>query len=148
MELILLKDVEKVGQKGEVIRVREGFGRNFLIPRRLAVLCTRANQQFVEEQKNRNLARREKEKTQASSQAEKLTQLKLVLEARAGDQNKLFGSITNEDIREALNRQGYAVDRKHIHLKEAIHSLGSYTVTIELYPEVKTNVTVEVVRKS
>ncbi|MBI3316791.1 MAG: 50S ribosomal protein L9 [Candidatus Omnitrophica bacterium] len=148
MELILLMDVEKVGRKGEVVRVRDGFGRNFLLPRKLALASTKANQAFVQDQKTRALARRENEKLEAQATAARLSKIKIVLEARAGEQDKLFGSVTSDQIREALEHQGYRVDKKHIHLKEAIHSLGSYEVTVELYSEVKAIVALEVIRKS
>lgn len=148
MELLLLKDVEKVGRKGEIIRVRDGFGRNFLIPRKLALPATEAGERFLEEQKTRSEKRRAKEKQEAVSRAEKLAKLKITLEARAGEQDKLFGSVTAEDISEALARQGFPVDKKRIHLKEALRALGTHPVTVELYPEVKTTVSVEVVRKA
>ncbi len=148
MELILLKDVNDVGLKGEVVRVRDGFARNFLLPRKLAMPCTPTNQQFVETQKARAAERRAKEQTEAENRAKQLTELKLTLQAPAGEQNKLFGSVTAEDIRQALAERGYSLDKKRIHLKEPIRSLGSHTVAVELYPQVKAAVTVEVVRQS
>ena len=147
MELILLKDVEQLGRKGEVIRVRDGFARNFLLPQKAALPATRANRQFVEEQKARSEKRREKERAGALTAAERLAQLKIVIEAQAGEKEKLFGSVTAEDICEALGRQGHAVAKKQVHLKESIRALGTHSVTLELYPQVKTTVTVEVVRK-
>ena len=148
MEVILLKDVEKVGRKGDVLRVRDGFGRNFLLPQGFALLSTRANQKFVEEQKTRVSKRRAAETLKAKDQAEKLQELKLVIQAAAGEHDKLFGSVTAEDICEALAKNGYAVDKKHIHLKESIRTLGLHPVSVELYPQVKATVTVEVIRKS
>ena len=148
MEIILLKDVEKVGRKGDVLRVRDGFGRNFLLPQGLALRSTKANQQFIEEQKVRVSKRRAAEKTKAEGQAEKLKELKLAIQASAGEQDKLFGSITVEDIREALAKKGYAFDKKHIHLKEPIRALGSHPVSVEVYPQVRATVTVEVVKKA
>ena len=148
MEVILLKDVEKVGRKGEVIRVRDGFGRNFLIPRSLALVSTRANQEFVEEQKVRAEKKRSKEKSQAEALADKLKQTKIIIEAQSGEQDKLFGSVTAEDIREVLAKKGFAIDKKQIHLTESIRSLGAHTVSVELFPHVKAAVTIEVVRKS
>ncbi len=147
MELILLKDVEKIGQKGDVIRVRDGFARNFLIPQKFALPSTRTNREFVEEQKVRSQKKREKQKSAAQTQAQLLTQVKIVIQAKAGEKEKLFGSVTAEDICEALNRQGHAFTKKQIHLKESIRSLGTHPVTVELYSEVKTTVTVEVVQK-
>ena len=147
MELILTHDVEKVGRKGEVVRVRDGFARNFLIPRSLAIPSTRANQEFVEEQKVRAEKRREKERGEAQKTVEKISKVKLTIEAASGEKEKLFGSVTAEDISEALRKQGHSYDRKHILLKEAIRSLGTYSVIIEIYPQVKATIAVEVVKK-
>ena len=147
MELILLKDIEKVGRKGEIVRVRDGFGRNFLLPRRLGLALTKANEQFVQELKTRSETKREKQRLQAVTQAEKLGKLKLTIEAKAGEQDKLFGAVTNEHIHAALAKKGFEIDKKHIRLEESIHTLGTYPVVLELFPQVKATVTVEVVRK-
>ena len=147
MELILLKDVDPLGLRGDVVRVRDGFARNFLLPRGLALPSTRANRQFVEEQKVRAHKRREKERTAALAKAENISQIKLRIEAQAGEHEKLFGSVTPEDIAEALTRAGHAVTKKQIHLKEPIRSLGNFPVAVELFPQVKATVTVEVIRK-
>lgn len=148
MELILTKDVEKVGRKGEVVRVRDGFGRNFLIARSLAIPSTRANKEFVSEQKVRAEKRREKAKAEAQTVAERLSGLKLVIEAAAGEKDKLFGSITSEDIAEVLAKKGHKYDRKQILLKESLRSLGTHSIVIEVYPQVKASVTVDIVKKS
>ncbi len=148
MELLLLQDVDKVGRKGDVVRVRDGFGRNFLIPRRLALPSTRANQKFVQEHKARAAKKQAATKFDAEEKAGKLNQLKLTVHAAAGEQDKLFGSVTAEDICEALAKKGYSFDKKQIHLKESIRSLGSHSVTVELFPHVKAAVTVDVVRKA
>ncbi len=147
MELILTENVEKVGRKGDVIRVRDGFALNFLIPRSLAVPATRANREFVDEQKVRVQKRREKEKAEAQTVVQKLNNLKVVIEAAAGEKEKLFGSITAEDISHALQKQGHHYDRKHIVLKEPIRAVGSHPVVIEIYPQVKATITAEVVKK-
>ncbi|MCM8776349.1 MAG: 50S ribosomal protein L9 [Candidatus Omnitrophica bacterium] len=148
MELILLKDVDKVGLKGDIVRVSDGFARNYLLPRALALRSTRANAKFVEEHKERLLKKRAKEKSWAQTKAEELKNLKLILEANAGESDKLYGSVTSEDIRQALLEKGYKIDKKHIRLEEPIRTLGSHVVTVELYPQVKVSVTVEVIRKS
>ncbi len=147
MELILLQDVEKIGRKGDVVRVRDGFARNFLLPQRLAMGSTRANQKFVEEQKARTAKKRMAEKDQADTRAHELGKLKITIETAAGEHDKLFGSVTAEDIRQALAKKGFSFDKKQIHLNEPIRSLGLHTVTVELYPQVKASVTVETVRK-
>lgn len=148
MELILLKNVDKLGHKGDVITVRDGFARNFLIPRNLGLAATRANQEFVKEQKVRSEKRQAKARETATLKAKELKDLTITLEAAAGDQGKLFGSITAEDIRQALANQGCAVDKKNIQLKDPIRILGTHTVAVELYSQVKVSVTIEVVRKS
>lgn len=148
MELILLQDVEKVGRKGEVVRVRDGFARNLLIPRKLALPSTPENQVFVEDQKRRAEARREKEKADAQARAQKLSSLKVQIEAAAGEQDKLFGSVTADEIAEALKQKGHNFDKKHISVKESIRTLGNHTVSLEIYPQVKASITVEVIRKA
>lgn len=147
MELILLENVQHVGRKGDVVSVRDGYARNFLIPRSLATPSTRSNKQFVEEQRKRAEKRRLKEKEEASGKAEKLEAVKLTLEASAGESEKLFGSITAEDISQALAEKGHAIDKKKIYLKEPIRTLGSFKVSIEIYPQVKAALSVEVIRK-
>ena len=148
MEIILLQDVEKVGRKGQVVRVRDGFGRNVLIPRKVAMLCTPQNEGFVNDQKKRAEIRLEKEKLQAAEKAEKLSSVKIKIEAQAGEQDKLFGSITSEEIAAALQKKGHDIDKKQIHLKESIRTVGSHVVTVEIYPQVKASITIEVVRKA
>jgi large subunit ribosomal protein L9 len=147
MELILTKDVEKVGRKGDVVKVRDGFARNFLLARSLAIPSTRANREFVEDQKVRNTKRRDKEKTEAAKLAEKLSSVKIQIQSASGEKDKLFGSVTAEDISQALAQQGYKYDKKHVLLKEAIRSLGSYSVAVEIYPQIKATINVEVVKK-
>ena len=147
MELILLQDIEKVGRKGDIVRVRDGFARNLLLPRKWAVPCTRSNQQFVEEQRERNARRREKERQEALTLGERLEKLILKIEAPAGEQDKLYGSVTSEDISDALKQQGFSIPRKQILFKAPLRRLGTHSVTVELYTETKATVTLEVVRK-
>lgn len=148
MELILLKDVENVGRKGDIVRVREGFARNFLLPRQFALSATNAGKEFVEDQRKRNAKRQEKEKVKFQELAGKLSGAKVVIQAQAGEQDKLFGSVTSEDICNALNQQGYSFNRRQFHLKETLRSLGNYQVSIELHPQIKTAISVEIVRKA
>lgn len=147
MEVILLNNVEKLGRKGEVVRVRDGYGRNFLIPRGYALESTEVNQVFVAEQKERAAKRFEKEKKQAEEVAAKLGKVKLKIEANAGEQDKLFGSVTSEDIQALLEKKGHSIDKRNIHISEPIKSLGQHTVTVEIFPQVKVSVPVEVIRK-
>lgn len=147
MEVILLNNVDKLGRKGEVVRVRDGYGRNFLIPRGYALESTEVNQVFVAEQKERAAKRFEKEKKQAEEVAAKLGKVKLKIDANAGEQDKLFGSVTAEDVQGLLEKKGYSIDKKDIHLSEPIKALGQYTVTVEIFPQVKVSVPLEVLRK-
>ncbi len=147
MKVLLLKDVSGVGQKNDVKNVNDGFARNFLFPQKLALAVTEKNKVFVEDQKARAQKRQEKEKNAALAVAEKLQKVKLTIEVKAGEQGKLFGSVTSEDICEALAGRGFAFEKKQIGLKEAIRALGSHAVTVELSPEVKASLTVEVVQK-
>ena len=126
MKVVLLADVKGLGRKFDIKDVPDGHARNFLIPRSLAIPSTRANQEFVEEQKVRAEKRREKERGEAQKTVEKISKVKLTIEAASGEKEKLFGSVTAEDISEALRKQGHSYDRKHILLKEAIRSLGTW----------------------
>ena len=148
MELILLKDVEKVGLKGDVVRVKAGFGRNFLLPRHLAVPASEFTVEHVEAQRARVADRKAKEKASAQERAAELSKVSLTIEAKAGEAGKLFGSVTTDEIRQALADKGYQFDKKQIHTKEAIRALGKHPVQIELYSQVKATVVVEVVPKS
>ncbi len=148
MELILLKDIETVGRKGQVVRVKDGFARNYLFPQSLAVEVTKDNLKFVEEHKARALTRQAKEKAAAQTLAQKINELKVSIEARAGEQGKLFGSVTGEDIAKALQAQGHKIQKKQVVLKDSIRNLGSFPVVVEIYPEVRTTITVEVVAQA
>ncbi|MCB9799330.1 MAG: 50S ribosomal protein L9 [Candidatus Omnitrophica bacterium] len=148
MEIILLKDVNKVGRKGEVVRVREGFARNFLLPQNAAIACTKAGQKFIDQQKAQAAKRVAKEKAEAEKFAAKLEKLELKIEAPCGEQEKLYGSVTAEDISAALQEKGFELDRKKIQLKDSIRSLGAFEVSVEVYPQVKASLKIQVVSKS
>lgn len=147
MELILLKDVEKVGLKGDVVRVRDGYGRNFLISRGLALVSSKANRKFVEDMRGRAEKRQALARKNAMSKAEKLKTLTLQIEAAAGEQGKLFGSVTSEDICGVLEKQGFAFTKKQIHLKEPIRALGVHAFEVELYSQVKVALSIDVLPK-
>jgi large subunit ribosomal protein L9 len=148
MELILLKDLEKIGRKGQVVRVRDGFARNFLLPQKSAMPLTAANERFVADQKARAEKRAVVEKVAAKETAEKLEGLKLSIQSVAGDQDKLFGSVTAEDISRLLAEKGYKLDRRKILLKEPIRSLGTFTLTVEVFPQVRASIQLEVQKAS
>lgn len=148
MELILLQDVKKLGRKGELVRVKEGFGRNYLLPRNLGLVATAANQKFVADLQARAVKRIAVEKAKAETEAKQLEKLTITIEQAVGENEKLFGAVTSEDIRQALEDKKHVFDRKQIHLKEPIKALGVYSVSIEIYPQVKAAISVEVVPKS
>jgi len=146
MELILLKDLEKIGRKGQVVRVRDGYARNFLLPQKAALPLTQANERFVADQKARAEKRAKIERVKAQEIAKKLEGLKISIEAAAGEQVKLFGSVTAEDISKLLGEKGYQLDRRQILLKEPIRSLGEYTLTVEVFTQVRANIQLTVLK--
>jgi len=148
MEIILQEDVENLGQIGEVVKVRDGFARNYLLPRGLALEANRRNLRVLEHQKRLVAAKKERALSQAQTLGAQLAALTVVVTARAGEEDRLFGSVTNLDIEKALKAQGVEVDRKKILLAEPLKQLGTYTVPVQLSGGVRGNVTVQVVRES
>ncbi|MDD5226333.1 MAG: 50S ribosomal protein L9 [Candidatus Omnitrophica bacterium] len=146
MELLLLKNVADVGKKGDVVRVRDGFARNFLMPQDLAIPATRANKQFFAEKRARSAARKVKEKEAAEKRAKEMKDITITLEVRAGEGDKLYGSVTAEDLRVALEKQGHVFEKKQVRIKDPLKTLGTHQVDLEIYPQVKTRLTVELVR--
>jgi large subunit ribosomal protein L9 len=140
VQVILNEDVPNLGHPGDVIKVRAGYARNYLLPRKLAVEANPRNLHEFEHQKRLALRKREALKTQALTLKEKLEAIELELSARTGEEGRLFGSITNLDLERALREQGFGVDRRRILLNEPIKQLGSYTVAVRLQPEVEATV--------
>ncbi len=136
MEVILTQDVPKIGKAGERIRVRDGFSRNYLIPRKLAVPITEGGLRFLEAKKKRAAEQRVQEKAKASQLAERINQSSCVLKARVGQEGKLFGSVTRHDIHEALKKEGFEIDKRDIET-EPIHQVGEYRIKIKLHQEVE-----------
>jgi large subunit ribosomal protein L9 len=140
VQVILNEDVPNLGHPGDVIKVRAGYARNYLLPRKLAVEANPRNLHEFEHQKRLALRKREALKTQALTLKERLEAIELELSARTGEEGRLFGSITNLDLERALREQGFGVDRRRILLNEPIKQLGSYTVAVRLQPEVEATV--------
>ena len=147
IQVILQQDVEKVGKSGELIRVRPGFARNYLLPRQLAVPATIAAVHRIEHEKAVALARAEKAKREAREAAGALGALAVKIARKAGEDGKLFGSVTTKDVEAALKAQGVVLDRRKIHLVEPLKQLGSFEVPVKLAPEVTATLKVEVVAK-
>jgi large subunit ribosomal protein L9 len=148
MEIILQDDVANLGQIGDVVKVRNGYARNYLLPRGLAVEANLRALRVLEHQKRITAAKKERVQREAQTQSQKFAALTLVIPARAGEEDRLFGSITNIDIEKAIQAQGLIIDRRKIILEEPIKQLGMHTVPLHLGNDVRTTVTVEIVRES
>lgn len=147
MEVILTKDVEKLGKAGEVLKVKPGFARNYLIPKGIAVVSSEKNLKLVEYQKKLRLERQEREKKEAQGLVERISQLSCTILASAGEDEKLFGAVTSADIADALFAEGIKIDKRRIVLEEPIKKLGIYSVAVRPHPEVTANLRVWVVKK-
>ena len=145
MELILREDVKSLGKAGELVRVRPGYARNFLLPRGLAYEATEGNKKRIAGETRAHTARQASEKAGAEAVAAQLGALTLTLRGKAGEEGKLFGSITPQDIAAALESAGHAVDRRRIELEQPIKTLGAHSVAIRLHPEVHAEVRLTVV---
>jgi large subunit ribosomal protein L9 len=147
IQVILQQDVDKLGKSGDLVKVRPGFARNYLLPRELAVPATTAAVHRIEHEKAVALARAEKAKKDARESAAKLSAVSIKIAQKAGDDGRLFGSVTTKDIDAALAAQGHVIDRKKIQLAEPIKAVGTYEVPIKLVSDVSATVKVEVVAK-
>lgn len=147
VKLILLQDVEKLGKAGEVISVKDGYARNYLFPKGIALLATEQNLKAVEVEKKRKAEAQQKEKLEAQQLAERISRISCTIAVEVGRDDKLFGSVTSIDIQKALEAEGILVDKKKIDLKEHINQIGIYSVPIRLHPEVTANLKLWVVKK-
>jgi large subunit ribosomal protein L9 len=148
MEVILREEIEKLGNRGEIVRVADGYARNYLLPRRLAVPATQANKKIVEQERMAHVRREAKEKGEAQDLAKLLDGVTVTLAEKAGDMDQLFGSVTAKDIAEALAKQNFAIERRKIHLDEPIKQLGEHKVTVRLHHDVSAAIQVNVVREA
>lgn len=147
MEVILREDIEKLGHRGQVVKVAAGYARNFLLPRRLAVPATNANKKIVDQEREAHLRREAKLASEAADLAKLLAAVEITLRAKAGENDQLFGSVTSKDIAEALEAQKYNIERRKIQLDEPIKQLGDHKVPIRLHKDVTAEITVHVVRE-
>jgi len=147
MEVILREDVEKLGTRGQLVKVATGYARNFLLPKRLAVAATDANKKIVEQERQAHLRKEAKLVSDASDLAKMMADVSVTIAQKAGENDQLFGSVTAKDIAEVLEQQGYSIDRRKIALDEPIRTLGEYKVTLRLHREVPAEITVRVVRE-
>jgi len=144
MEVILLDNVEKLGSRGQLVKVADGFGRNFLLPKKLAVAATPQNRKWVEQQRVRFLKLEAKEKADAADLATLLEGVSVTVIRKAGEKGNLFGSVTSLDVSEKLVAQGYHIDKRKIHLATPIKVLGEYNVPVKLHRDVTATVKVTV----
>jgi large subunit ribosomal protein L9 len=144
MELLLKEDVESLGVRGELVKVRAGYGRNYLLPRGLAVQATPSNIKQIEMQRRALLKREASERASAAGQAELLKDVMLEFARKVGEHGILYGSVTSMDVAESLAAKGYEIDRRRIQLKDPIKETGEYEVPIKLHREVTTNIKVVV----
>lgn len=144
MEVILKEDVNNLGHRGEVVKVAEGYGRNFLLPKRLAMEATQANKAVIEQMKHSANRRSAREKSDAESLVSQLDQVALTFERKVGENDHLFGSVTSGEIAQQLEKQGFSIDRRKIQLDEPLRQLGEFHVPVKLHREVTAHVKVTV----
>ncbi|MCF8720855.1 50S ribosomal protein L9 [Nitrospina gracilis] len=144
MKLLLLEEVEKLGQLGDEVEVRDGYGRNFLIPQGKAILATANNVKEFEHHKGLIQRKLKKLKGEAETQAEAIGKLRIQVSKKVGDQGKLFGSVTSQEIAELVEAQGVQIDRRKIQLSDPIKALGDFEVPLKLHPEVTAKIHVTV----
>src|SRR5271169_2814249 len=142
MEVILKEDVNKLGARGDVVKVAEGYGRNYLLPRKLAIEASAGNKAVIEQMKAATVRRSAKEKSQAEELAKQFDGVTLSFQRRSGESDQLFGSVTSGDIADALAKKGFNVDRRKIQLHDPLKTLGEFTIPIKLHKDVTTHVKV------
>lgn len=144
MEVILREDVDKVGARGTLVKVADGYARNFLLPKRLAVPATDANKKIVEQEREAYLRREAKDKSESEDLAKLLTGVTLTFRHKVGENNHLFGSVTAKDIADALEAQKFQVERRKVQLEEPIRTVGEHDVAVRLHRDVTTHIKVVV----
>ena len=146
MQVILLERVEKLGQMGDEVRVKDGFARNFLLPKKKALRATKANREYFQTQKAQLEAHNLERKKDADAIAKKLGGKSFTLIRQAGDRGQLYGSVSPRDVAEAAEKAGYKIDRHQVQISVAIKTIGLFTLPVILHPEVKVNITINVAR--
>ncbi len=147
MQLILLEDIPSLGKAGDLVKVSDGYGRNYLLPKKKAVLATEKSLKVIEHQQRQVQKRMEKMKKDAEKMARQIEQLSCTLLKTVGESGKLFGSVTSMDLETYLKENGFEVDRKKIALEEPIKNVGMFTVPIKLHPEITAHLKVWVVQE-
>ncbi len=148
MEVILKEDVPKLGHRGDVVKVATGYGRNFLLPQKLAIEATAANKKVIEQMKASAVRKAQKDKSDAEALAKQFEGVTVSFTRRSGEHDQLFGSVTSSDIAAELEKKGFNVDRRKIQLDEPIKTVGEYNVPIRLFREVSASVKVTVAKEA
>ncbi len=148
MEVILKEDVAKLGSRGDVVKVAEGYGRNFLLPKKLAIEATKGNKAVIEQMRAAAVRRSAKEKAQAEDLAKQFDGVSVSFQRRAGEHDQLFGSVTAGDVAEALSKRGFSLDRRKIQLHEPLKTLGEFTVPVKLHKDVTTHLKVVIEKEA
>lgn len=144
MEVILKEDVQELGHRGDVVKVADGYGRNFLLPKKLAIEATAANKNVIDQMKQSAIRRSAREKADAEKQVALLDQVALVFTRRVGENDHLFGSVTSAEIAQEIEGKGFSIDRRKVQLDEPLRQLGEYLIPVKLHREVTAHVKVTV----
>lgn len=144
MEVILKEDIESLGHRGDIVKVADGYGRNYLLPKKLAMQATAANKAVIEQMKAAAVRRSAKEKSEAELLVAQLDALALVFERKAGESEHLFGSVTSADIAHELEHKGFTIDRRKVQLDEPLKQIGEFLIPVKLHREVTAHVKVTV----
>jgi len=147
VEVILREDVDKLGRRGDVVKVAEGYGRNFLLPRGLAMAVSEANKAMIAKERKAHELRAAKEKAEFQAVAERIAALRFIAPRKVGEHDALYGSVTTGDIAEFLKAKGIEIDKRKVHLDEPIKKLGEHEVSVRLHPEVSGNLRVLVTKE-
>jgi len=145
MELILKKTVESLGEEGDIVKVKSGYGRNYLIPKKMAVIANKTNLTLLEQEKAAIETRKEKQRQEFESLSKKISGTTITIEHRAGEEDKLFGSVTAADISEKLAEMNIEIDKKNVLLAEPIKTLGEVTVPVKIGYQMTSEITVQIV---
>jgi large subunit ribosomal protein L9 len=148
MEVILKEDVAKLGSRGDVVKVAEGYGRNYLLPRKLAIQATAGNKKVIEQMRAAAVRRSAKEKAQAEELAKQFDGLAVSFQRRSGEHDQLFGSVTSSDVADALEKKGFNIDRRKVQLHEPLRTLGEFTVPIKLHKDVAAHLKVVIEKEA
>ncbi len=146
MKIILVQDVENLGSKGDVLTVKDGYGRNYLIPRHMAIIANKSNLAQNDEMMRQSVRKREGNRNAQLALADQLKSVKLTIAVKTGEDDRIFGTVTTQQIADLLTEKGFNIDRKKISLKDDIKTLGEYTASINLVADIKPEITFWVVK--